>query len=108
MITLTKLACEKIREIAQSEGIVDLSLRAKVIGGGCAGFSYDLYFEDAVTDLDEKFEIEDIKLAVDPLSFQYLLFPISISSTNTLVLSSWISIVNFLVIVYSFYQLTTL
>ncbi len=31
-------------------------LRLRVIGGGCAGFSYDLYFEDKPTDLDEAFE----------------------------------------------------
>jgi iron-sulfur cluster insertion protein len=47
-------------------------LRLRVIGGGCAGFSYDLYFEDAPTDMDEEFESNGVKLFVDPLSYQYL------------------------------------
>ncbi len=36
------------------------------------GFSYDLYFENEVGDMDEQFESNGVKLYVDPLSFQYL------------------------------------
>src|SRR4029453_6500347 len=47
-------------------------LRLRVIGGGCAGFQYDLYFEDSPTDLDETFESHGIRVYIDPLSYQYL------------------------------------
>ena len=43
-----------------------------VFNGGCAGFSYDLYFEDKPTDMDETFEDKGVKLFIDPLSYQYL------------------------------------
>ena len=74
MISLTAKAINKIREIAKEEDINDLCLRMKIIGGGCAGFSYDVFFEhlENVTDFDETFKNEDITICIDPLSFQYL------------------------------------
>lgn len=72
MITITTLAADKVKEISRSEGLEGQGLRLRVIGGGCAGFQYDLYFEDKPTDLDERFESNGVALYVDPLSFQYL------------------------------------
>ena len=72
MITITDKAAAKVQEIASSENLGGQGLRLRVIGGGCAGFQYDLYFEDATTDMDESFESNGVKLYVDPLSFQYL------------------------------------
>lgn len=72
MITLTSMAADKVKEISSSEGLNGQGLRLRVIGGGCAGFQYDLYFEDVPTDLDERFESHGIPLYVDPLSLQYL------------------------------------
>ncbi len=72
MITLTEKAATKVNEIASEEGLEGQGLRLRVVGGGCAGFTYDLYFETEVGDLDELFESRGIKLYVDPLSFQYL------------------------------------
>lgn len=72
MITLTDNAAEKVKEIATAEKLDGQGLRLRVIGGGCAGFSYDLYFEDTVGDLDEQFESHGIALYVDPMSYQYL------------------------------------
>jgi iron-sulfur cluster insertion protein len=72
MITITELAATKVKEISSSEGLEGQGLRLRVIGGGCAGFQYDLYFEEAVTEFDEQFECNGIKLFIDPLSFQYL------------------------------------
>jgi iron-sulfur cluster insertion protein len=71
-ISITDKAAEKVREIASDEGLAGQGLRLRVIGGGCAGFSYDLYFEDAPTSMDEEFESNGVKMFVDPLSFQYL------------------------------------
>ena len=72
MITITEFAAEKVQEIAQAEGLAGQGLRLRVIGGGCAGFQYDLYFEDKPTDMDESFESNGVRLYVDPLSYQYL------------------------------------
>jgi iron-sulfur cluster insertion protein len=72
MITITKSAADKVVEIAAAEDIKNQILRLRVIGGGCAGFSYDLYFEEAATDFDEVFESNGVTLCIDPLSFQYL------------------------------------
>jgi iron-sulfur cluster insertion protein len=72
MISVTDRAAEKVKEIAVSEGLQEQGLRLRVIGGGCAGFSYDLYFEDQVGEMDEQYESNGVKLYVDPLSHQYL------------------------------------
>ena len=72
MISITTLAADKVKEISKSEGLEGQGLRLRVVGGGCAGFQYDLYFEDKPTDLDELFESHGVKLFVDPLSYQYL------------------------------------
>jgi iron-sulfur cluster insertion protein len=72
MITLTAKAAEKVKEIRESEGLGDQGLRVRVIGGGCSGFTYDLFFENETTELDHTFESEGIRLYVDMMSYQYL------------------------------------
>ena len=72
MISITPLAAGKVKEIAGAEGLGGQGLRLRVIGGGCAGFQYDLYFEDKPTDMDEQFESNGVQLFIDPLSYQYL------------------------------------
>lgn len=72
MVTITELAISKIKEISESEGIGHFTVRVKIIGGGCSGFTHDMFYEDKVTDMDEIFEKDGIKVVIDPLSFQYL------------------------------------
>ncbi|HHH11043.1 MAG TPA: iron-sulfur cluster insertion protein ErpA [Sorangium sp.] len=72
MITITEQAAKKVREISDEEGLQGQGLRLRVIGGGCAGFNYDLYFEEEPTSMDESFEHNGVTMYVDPLSFQYL------------------------------------
>lgn len=72
MLSLTERAAEKVREIRQAEGLGTQGLRVKVIGGGCSGFSYDLYFEEETGDLDQTLESQGIPLYVDMMSAQYL------------------------------------
>ncbi|HHH29789.1 MAG TPA: iron-sulfur cluster insertion protein ErpA [Polyangiaceae bacterium] len=71
-ISITDKAAQKVLEIAAEEDLAGQGLRLRVIGGGCAGFNYDLYFEDSPTSMDEEFEDKGVKMYVDPLSFQYL------------------------------------
>jgi iron-sulfur cluster insertion protein len=72
MISITDKAVEKIKEISEAEGIGHFRVRLRVIGGGCAGFSYDLYYEEVPTEMDEIEEINGITIVIDPLSYQYL------------------------------------
>jgi iron-sulfur cluster insertion protein len=72
MITLTDKATEKVKEIQGAEGLAGQGLRLRVIGGGCSGFSYDLFFDDEVGDMDETFECHGIPLYVDQMSLTYL------------------------------------
>ena len=70
---LTPVAAEKVMEIRQAEDIEEsYSLRVKVIGGGCAGFQYDLFFDEPAEG-DNVFEIHDVKLVCDQMSFMYLM-----------------------------------
>jgi iron-sulfur cluster insertion protein len=72
MLSLTEKAAEKVKEIRQSEGIEEvMALRLRVVGGGCSGFSYDLYF-DAAQDADKVFDSFGVKLVVDQMSLMYL------------------------------------
>lgn len=72
MITITKSAADKVAEIAAAEGIKNQILRVKIVGGGCNGYQYDLYFEDNTSDFDETFESNGITLVADQVSYSYL------------------------------------
>jgi iron-sulfur cluster assembly accessory protein len=69
---LSDKAADKVREIRKAEAIDDaLALRVRVIGGGCAGFAYDLYFDGAQSN-DRAFESNGVKVIVDQMSLMYL------------------------------------
>jgi iron-sulfur cluster insertion protein len=73
MITFTPKAAEKVKAIIdEDKTLVGQGIRVQVRGGGCAGFTYDLYFDDKIGEMDEQFESNGVKLYVDPMSFQYL------------------------------------
>jgi len=73
MVNLTTVAAEKVKEIRTAEGIeAAMGLRMRVVGGGCSGFSYDLYF-DSSQDGDKVFDSNGIQLIVDQMSLMYLL-----------------------------------
>ena len=56
MLGLTAKAAEKVREIQSAENIeATYGLRLRVVGGGCSGFAYDLYF-DQLTEMDRTFD----------------------------------------------------
>ena len=72
LVHITPVASAKINEIRDAEGIEpNMALRLRVVGGGCAGFSYDLYF-DEVAEVDRAFEITGVKVVVDEMSLMYL------------------------------------
>jgi iron-sulfur cluster insertion protein len=72
-ISITERAAKEVLKVVEEDPtLVNQPLRLLVRGGGCAGFSYDLHFEENPTTLDEVFEERGVKMVIDPLSFQYL------------------------------------
>ena len=72
LVLLSDKAAEKITEIRGEENIEDTyALRLKVQGGGCSGFSYDLYF-DQPQETDRSFDVKGVKLICDEMSLMYL------------------------------------
>jgi iron-sulfur cluster insertion protein len=71
-INLTARAAEKVQEIRSAENIEEsYGLRLRVVGGGCSGFSYDLYFDQS-TAMDKQYDSHGVRLVVDQMSLQYL------------------------------------
>ena len=71
MITVTDSAAAKIRDLMTKENKPEAGLRMRVVGGGCAGFSYDLYFDNP-TEVDQQFAVAGVKVVVDEMSLMYL------------------------------------
>ena len=72
MLQITPVAAAKVNEIRDAEGIEgNMALRLRVVGGGCAGFSYDLYFDEPA-EVDRQFEVQGVKCVVDEMSLMYL------------------------------------
>jgi len=72
-LALTETAADKVREIREAEAIEPhYFLRVKVMGGGCSGFQYDLYFDEHAEG-DYVFESSGVKVVSDQMSFMYLM-----------------------------------
>lgn len=72
MINVSSSAATKINELLAEEQKKDSGLRVFVQGGGCSGFQYGLMIEESAGPTDQSFEVNGIKLFVDPISAQYL------------------------------------
>ncbi len=47
MISLSAEALHRVAELRAAHAVpAELCLRIKVVGGGCAGFTYDMYFDE--------------------------------------------------------------
>jgi iron-sulfur cluster assembly accessory protein len=73
MINITTAAVEKVKAVLaqEKESMPEGGLRIYVQGGGCSGFSYGMVL-DEVSEGDEVFEQEGVKVIVDPMSMKYL------------------------------------
>ena len=74
MIALTDVATEKVRELIEAEGEIDLALRVAVRPGGCSGYSYEMFFdsETEADDMSQFFGDGDVRVVSDPMSAQLL------------------------------------
>jgi len=74
MINVTETAASKISELLVEEGRIGAGLRVFVQGGGCSGFQYGLMIDegDGDAEADQVFEVNGVRLLVDPISLRYL------------------------------------
>ena len=74
MINVTETAAEKIGELLAEEQKAGAGLRVFVQGGGCSGFQYGLMIDEGEGDAaaDKVFEVNGVRLLVDPISLRYL------------------------------------
>lgn len=71
-VVLSDSAATRVAEILRENGYEKQSLRVRVDGGGCNGYSYHFGFDKNRAPDDIAIENLGITLLIDPLSFQYL------------------------------------
>ena len=69
MVTFTQSAMEKIKSMADEK---QSGIRVMVLGGGCAGFTYDMDFEDEAQEDDLVSEQHGWNVYVDTMSLCYV------------------------------------
>lgn len=72
MITLSDTAADKVKDLITAEGDTSLMLRVAVRPGGCAGFSYEMFFDSEQADEDITETFGEVTVVVDPSSAQLL------------------------------------
>ena len=74
MINVTPSAATKISELLTEENKMGAGLRVFVQGGGCSGFQYGLMIDEGEgnAESDQVFEVNGVRLFVDPISLRYL------------------------------------
>jgi iron-sulfur cluster assembly protein len=71
LVSLTPAAATKIKQLMESEEDVTV-LRVAIEGGGCSGFQYGLGFDRDAVEGDVEYEVEGVRVVVDPFSAPYL------------------------------------
>ena len=71
-VTLTEEAVKAVKRIMADNKIEGGGLRLGVTGGGCAGFTYTMNFDNEVRSDDQTYETEGIKVIIDIKSALYL------------------------------------
>lgn len=74
MIKVSDTARTRVMALMNEEGFDAARdyVRVGVKSGGCSGLSYELKFDDKVSDTDKVFEDNAIRIIVDKKSFLYL------------------------------------
>lgn len=69
---MTQSAADKVKELLEQEGRLDIALRVAVQPGGCSGLRYAMYLDDEVGDADVAAEHFGVRVVVDRTSVPYL------------------------------------
>jgi iron-sulfur cluster assembly protein len=72
ILDITPAAARQVQFLIQKRGDPALGLRVGVKGGGCSGLSYVMNLEPAPRENDLTFELEGIRVFVDPKSARFL------------------------------------
>ncbi len=72
MIQLTDNAIQKAKDLMVSNQKAGHGLRIGIAGGGCSGLSYKMDFEEKPGENDRVFEMNGLKIFVDPKAYLYL------------------------------------
>ena len=72
MIQLTDNAVAQVKSIKIKDNKPNHALRVSVTDGGCSGMSYQLDFDDQISEKDKIFEFGDVKVVVDPKTYIFV------------------------------------
>ncbi|MCC6271831.1 MAG: iron-sulfur cluster assembly accessory protein [Deltaproteobacteria bacterium] len=72
MIQLTDNAIQKAKDLMVANHKPGHGLRIGIAGGGCSGLSYKMDFEEKPGEGDRVFEMNGLKIFVDPKAYLYL------------------------------------
>lgn len=73
MLQITDAAAAKVRSLLEAQGKRGThGLRIRVVGGGCSGFQYEMFFDDARDEMDVVVTAGEVEVRVDAMSAQYL------------------------------------
>ncbi len=74
MIKVSETAKTRVTALMTEEGydVTKDYVRVGVKSGGCSGLSYELKFDNAMSDTDKVFEDNEVRILVDKKSFLYL------------------------------------
>jgi iron-sulfur cluster insertion protein len=72
MVVFTEKALEKITDMAPADKADDRGIRVMVLGGGCAGFTYDMDFEVEPREDDLITKQHGWDVYIDPMSLCYM------------------------------------
>ena len=71
-IEITEAAAKRVKELIAKDKKDMVALRVSVDGGGCSGFMYQYALVEKINKDDFILESDGIKVAIDPLSQQFL------------------------------------
>ena len=71
-VTLTENAVKEIKRLMEANKIQGAGLRIGVTGGGCAGFTYTLNFDNEIKSDDQTYDVEGLKVIIDIKSALYI------------------------------------
>ena len=73
MITVTTNALHQIKKLITSRENIPAGIKVGINTKGCSGLSYTLEYVDQIDVKDEVFQLDDIKIFIDPKSSLFLI-----------------------------------
>lgn len=65
-VQVSEVAAKMLKQAAEQQGKTGFGLRVDVYPGGCAGFMYELSFQEAAGSGEKVVEVNGIKVLMDP------------------------------------------